>query len=107
MASNVGSRAFQNARLQKQFRKEAPAVMEGAVAAYRAGKIADAATLCRRIIEMLPDHFDALRLLGVIELDCGRFNEAEQALNRAVGCQSAVGGSLFQSGAGACQAGTI
>ena len=85
MASNVGSRAFQNARLQKQFRKEAPAAMEGAVAAYRAGRIADAATLCRRIIEMLPDHFDALRLLGVIELDSGRFNEAEQALNRAVG----------------------
>jgi predicted O-linked N-acetylglucosamine transferase (SPINDLY family) len=84
LASNVGSRAFQNARLQKQFRKEAPAVMEAAVAAYRAGKVADAATLCRRIIEMLPDHFDALRLLGVIELDCGRFNEAEQALNRAV-----------------------
>jgi predicted O-linked N-acetylglucosamine transferase (SPINDLY family) len=85
LASNVGSRAFQNARLQKQFRKEAPAMMEGAVAAYRAGKIAEAATLCRRIIEMLPDHFDALRLLGVIELDSGRFNEAEQALNRAVG----------------------
>ncbi len=37
MASNVGSRAFQNARLQKQFRKEADVLLQSAVAAYRSG----------------------------------------------------------------------
>jgi len=68
LASNVGSRAFQMERLRKQFRKEAPQLMQSAVSAYRAGKAAEAATLCRRIIEVLPDTFDALHLLGVIEL---------------------------------------
>ena len=85
MASNVGSRAFQNARLQKQFRKESDALIQGAVAAWRGGRLADAGMLCRRIVEVLPDHFDALHLLGVVELDSGRHEEAERALSRAVG----------------------
>ena len=84
MANGVGSRAFQNARLQKQFRKEAPALIQGAVLAYRSGRHAEACALCRRIIEVLPDHFDALHLLGVVELECGHSTEAEQALARAI-----------------------
>jgi len=84
LASNVGSRAFQMERLRKQFRKEAPQLMQSAVSAYRAGKAAEAATLCRRIIEVLPDTFDALHLLGVIELESGNSAEAERALGRAV-----------------------
>src|SRR5207237_2260987 len=84
LASNVGSRAIQNARLQKQFRKEAPALIQNAVLAYRGGRHADASTLCRRIVQVLPDHLDALHLLGVVELECGHGLEAEQALSRAV-----------------------
>jgi predicted O-linked N-acetylglucosamine transferase (SPINDLY family) len=84
LQSKVGSRAFQNARLQKQFKKEAEGLLLSAVAAYRAGRLADVRTLCTGIIEHLPDHFDALRLLGVCELDSGRFVEAEQVLRRAV-----------------------
>ncbi|MBV9457684.1 MAG: tetratricopeptide repeat protein [Bradyrhizobium sp.] len=84
MASNVGSRAFQMERLRKQFRKEAPHLMQAAVSAYRGGKAADAATLCRRIIEVLPDSFDALHLLGVVELEGGNFDEAARILSRAV-----------------------
>jgi predicted O-linked N-acetylglucosamine transferase (SPINDLY family) len=85
LASNAGSRAFQNARLQKQFRKEADVLIQSAVAAYRSGRLAETCALCRRIIAVLPDHFDALRLLGVAALDGGRFDEAEQALSRAAG----------------------
>jgi predicted O-linked N-acetylglucosamine transferase (SPINDLY family) len=84
LASNVGSRAFQNERLRKQFRKEAPNLMLAAVNAYRAGRAAEAATLCRRIIEIIPDTFDAQHLLGVVELEGGNFVEAERALTRAV-----------------------
>jgi len=84
LASNVGSRAFHNARLQKQFRKEAEALIQAAVVAYRGGKLADVRALCRRIVEVLPDHFDALHLLGVVELDSGHHEEAERALQRAV-----------------------
>jgi len=84
LASGVGSRAFQNARLQKQFRKDAPALIQSAVLAYRGGRHADACALCRRIVEVLPDHFDAFHLLGVVELECGHSAEAEQALSRAI-----------------------
>ena len=84
MASDVGSRAFHNERLRKQFRKEAPILMQSAVTAYRAGKAAEAAALCRRIIEIIPDTFDALHLLGVVELEGGNSAEAERALTRAV-----------------------
>ena len=85
MQSSVGSRAFQNARLQKKFKKQADALLPAAIAAYREGRLSDAQALCRRLLEDLPNHFDALHLLGVSELDCGRFEEAEKALMRAVG----------------------
>jgi predicted O-linked N-acetylglucosamine transferase (SPINDLY family) len=84
LQSTVGSRAFQNARLQKKSRKQAEALLPAAIAAYREGRHSDAQALCRRLLEGLPNHFDALHLLGVSELDCGRFEEAESALTRAV-----------------------
>jgi predicted O-linked N-acetylglucosamine transferase (SPINDLY family) len=84
LQSTVGSRAFQNARLQKKSRKQAEALLPAAIAAYREGRHSDAQALCRRLLEGLPNHFDALHLLGVSELDCGRFEEAATVLTRAV-----------------------
>jgi predicted O-linked N-acetylglucosamine transferase (SPINDLY family) len=84
LQSSVGARAFQNARLQKQFKKQAEVVLPTAVAAYRQGKHSDVQVLCRQILKDLPDHFDALHLLGVSELDCRKFEEAERILSRAV-----------------------
>jgi predicted O-linked N-acetylglucosamine transferase (SPINDLY family) len=84
LQSSVGSRAFQNARLQKQFRKQAEVLLPAAVAAYRQGKHADVQALCRQIVKDLPNHFDAVHLLGVSELDCRRFDEAERTLAHAV-----------------------
>ncbi|MGJ5178139.1 tetratricopeptide repeat protein [Bradyrhizobium oligotrophicum] len=84
MASDVGSRAFQNARLQKKHRKQADALMQAAVAAYRAGRRAEAQAVCGQILALLPEHFDALHLLGVVALDSGQIDLAEQALTKAV-----------------------
>jgi predicted O-linked N-acetylglucosamine transferase (SPINDLY family) len=84
LQSSVGSRAFQNARLQKQFRKQAEVLLPAAVAAYRQGKHAEAQALCQQILKDLPDHFDARHLLGVSELDCRQFEAAEANLARAV-----------------------
>ncbi|UFZ04433.1 tetratricopeptide repeat protein [Bradyrhizobium ontarionense] len=84
MASDVGSRAFQNARLQKKHRKQADALMPAAVAAYRGGRRAEAQAICGQILALLPDHFDALHLLGVSALDSGQLDLAEQALTKAV-----------------------
>ncbi|MGC2777579.1 MAG: tetratricopeptide repeat protein [Bradyrhizobium sp.] len=84
MASDVGSRAFQNARLQKKHRKQADELLPRAVAAYRAGRPAEAQAICGQILALLPDHFDTLHLLGVSALDNGQLELAEQALTKAV-----------------------
>ena len=61
----VGSRAFQNAKLQKKFKKEAEAALAAAYQAYGNGRLADVEALCRQILQVLPDHFDTLHLFGV------------------------------------------
>jgi predicted O-linked N-acetylglucosamine transferase (SPINDLY family) len=102
LQSSVGSRAFQNARLQKQFKKQAEILLPSAVAAYRQGKHPETQALCRQILKDLPDHFNALHLLGVSELDCRQFEEAERTLAHAVNleprsaeAQSNLGSALF------------
>jgi predicted O-linked N-acetylglucosamine transferase (SPINDLY family) len=83
LQTTIGSRAFQNARLQKKSRKQADALLPAAVAAYRAGKHAETQAICGQVINLMPDHFDALHLLGVSALDSGRLDLAEQALTQA------------------------
>ena len=84
MQSTVGSRALQNTRVQKKLRARAEALLPVAFAAYREGRHADVQSLCRRALRDLPDYFDAMHLLGVSILDCGRFEEARQILERVV-----------------------
>ena len=105
MQSSVGSRAFQNARLQKQARKQAEVLLPAAIKAYREGRHPEAQILCRQILKDLHNHFEALHLLGVSEKDCGRYDEAAALLARAVEidprsaeAQSNLGLSLFRLG---------
>jgi predicted O-linked N-acetylglucosamine transferase (SPINDLY family) len=84
LQSTVGSRAFQNARLQKKLRKQAETFLPAAVAAYREGRHSDLQSLCRRALQDVPNYFDAMHLLGVSVLECGRLEEASQILKRAV-----------------------
>ena len=84
MQGSIGSRAFQNARLQKQARKQAEVLLPAAIKAYGEGRHGDAQALCRQILKDLPNHFDALHLLGVSASDSGRFDEAVPILARAI-----------------------
>jgi predicted O-linked N-acetylglucosamine transferase (SPINDLY family) len=84
LQSSAGSRAFQNAREQKKLRKQAEAFLPPALAAYRQGRHAEVQSLCWRALLELPSYFDAMHLLGVSVLECGRFDEARQVLERAV-----------------------
>src|SRR5262249_5850007 len=84
LASQVGSRVLSNAQLQEQLRANAPALIQNAVLAYCSGRHEDARRVCRQIVEVLPQHFDALHLLGVVEIECGRSADAERALSRAI-----------------------
>ncbi len=80
----VGSRAFQNARLQKKFKKDAEALLAAAYQAYSNGRHAEVEAICRQILQVLPDHFDTLHLFGVFLSDIKRPEEAEQVLRAAV-----------------------
>jgi len=84
MASNVGSRAFQNARLQKKLKKHAETLLPAAFMAYREGRQADVQALCRQLLADLPDFFDAVHLFGVSLVESGRFADAVALLQRAV-----------------------
>ncbi|CCD83596.1 putative O-linked N-acetylglucosamine transferase, SPINDLY family [Bradyrhizobium sp. ORS 285] len=84
MAGNVGSRAFQNARLEKKNRKQAEPLLAAATAAYHARRPAEVRSLCAQVLALLPDHAGALRLLGMAALDSGALSDAAAALARAV-----------------------
>jgi predicted O-linked N-acetylglucosamine transferase (SPINDLY family) len=88
LPSNVGSSAFKNARLRKLALKQAEILFPVAVQAYREGRHPQAQALCRQILNDLPDHFDAWRLLGVSEADSSHFEEAVAALRRATALNS-------------------
>jgi len=58
--------------------------MQRAVAAYEQGEVTEAQRLCRLLLNVKPDYFDALYLSGVIAGQTGRADEAAQLLSRAV-----------------------
>lgn len=83
MQSTAGPRAVQYEKQQKKLRKLAETVL-AAFAAYREGRHADVQSLCRRVLRDKPDFFEAMHLLGVSILDCGRPEDAKRILERAV-----------------------
>lgn len=56
---------------------------EQAVAHHRAGRLEDARMLYRRILASLPEHPDALHMLGVLSYQAGRYDEAVALMQRA------------------------
>jgi predicted O-linked N-acetylglucosamine transferase (SPINDLY family) len=84
LQNSGGARAFQNARLQKKLMKQADAIISAAAAAYGQGKFAETEALCREILKALPDHVDALHLLGMCAHDGRRLEEARELLDRVI-----------------------
>ncbi|AWM01193.1 tetratricopeptide repeat protein [Bradyrhizobium amphicarpaeae] len=84
MQSSAGARAFQNARLQKKLKKQVDGVIAAAANAYGQGNYAETDAICRQILQAVPDHFDAMHLLGLCVQHAGRLEEAQQLLERAI-----------------------
>jgi tetratricopeptide (TPR) repeat protein len=61
-----------------------PQAMQRAVAAYRAGERREAQRLCRRVLDVKAEYFDALYLLAIIAGESGKAQEANELLSRAV-----------------------
>jgi len=99
LQSGAGARAFQNARLQKKFKKQAEAIITAANTAYGQGRYAEAEALCGQILNELPEHFSALHLLGLCAFSGQRFEVAIQALSRAVAVDARSALALSDLGA--------
>jgi tetratricopeptide (TPR) repeat protein len=61
--------------------------MQQAHALAQAGDLSGAARLCRDVLSRMPAHFYALFMLGTIEGQSGRYEEAEALLKRAIKLQ--------------------
>lgn len=64
-------------------------LLEQAFAHHNAGDLAAAADAYRQILAQVPAHFDALHLLGVVELQRGDAAAAEQLIGRAIALRPA------------------
>jgi hypothetical protein len=58
--------------------------MQLAVQHHQAGRYAEAEKICRQVLAQVPDHFDALHLLGVLAGQSGHTDDAIRLLGRAV-----------------------
>ncbi|MBV8922823.1 tetratricopeptide repeat protein [Bradyrhizobium sp.] len=83
--SDAGAKAFQRARLQKQQKKAVDGLLSAALEAYNGARFAEAQFICGQVLNVAPDNFDALGLLGLSQLDGSQKEEAEATLRRAVG----------------------
>jgi predicted O-linked N-acetylglucosamine transferase (SPINDLY family) len=84
MNKTAGLSAFQRDRARKQHRKAAGPILDKALTLHQAGIAREAQALCLQVLENLPDHFDALHLLGLSKSEVGEFVEAEAILQRAL-----------------------
>lgn len=72
--------------------------MQAASALHQQGKLDDAAPLYLAALEVAPDHFDALHLLGVVKLQQQRFDESLVLIGRALANRPRDGGALSNRG---------
>jgi predicted TPR repeat methyltransferase/uncharacterized coiled-coil protein SlyX len=71
------------------------ASLDPAIALFHRGELVQAAERCRSLLDVEPEHVDALSLLGAIEGESGRFDEAVSCLQRAVALRPNHVGALI------------
>lgn len=69
-----------------------------AVHHHQAGRLAEAETLYREILEVQPNHPDALHLLGVVARRAGRNDLAVELIRRAIGVNDQIAGFHYNLG---------
>ena len=84
MSNSVGQRAFQNARLQKRQKAEVLPMLGNALQLHKKGLFGQARAAYQLVLELDPDQFIALHMLGSLESDAKNYQQAEIMLSRAV-----------------------
>ena len=84
MGNSVGQRAFQNARLQKRQKAEVLPLLGHALQLHKMGQLPEAQAAYRQLLQIAPNQFIALHMLGILESDAKNYQQAEILLSRAV-----------------------
>ncbi|MGY8639206.1 tetratricopeptide repeat protein [Bradyrhizobium sp. 14AA] len=84
MSNSVGQRAFQNARLQKRQKAEVLPLLGLALQSHKQGLLPEARAAYGQVLQLAPDQFIALHMLGSLESDTKNYRQAEILLSRAV-----------------------
>ncbi|WP_061020673.1 tetratricopeptide repeat protein [Bradyrhizobium sp. CCH5-F6] len=84
MSSSVGQRAFHNARLQKRQNAEVLPLLGRALQLHKTGLLSEAQAAYRQVLQIAPNQFIALHMLGTLESDAKNYQQAENLLSRAV-----------------------
>src|SRR5215813_1068816 len=63
---------------------DAPALLKRAIALFQQGKRAEARDLCERVLQITPNHFDAMHLLGVLACKGGELDRGLALLDKAI-----------------------
>ncbi|PSO15662.1 tetratricopeptide repeat protein [Bradyrhizobium sp. MOS003] len=84
MGNSVGQRAFQNARLQKRQKAEVLPLLGHALQLHKMGLLPEARAAYRQILQLAPNQFMVLHMLGALESDAKNYQQAEILLSRAV-----------------------
>ena len=106
MNGGRGQKAFSNTSLKKARKTgDVGGAFAQALTLHQNGRVADAQTLYKEVLRILPNHFDALHLLGVSECQIGHLDAAERFIKRALvvnprsaAAHSNLGNVLIQSG---------
>ena len=77
MSNGVGQRAFQNARIQKRQKAEVGPLLARALQLHKAGLLREAQAAYRELLELAPDQFVALHMLGVLESQAKNYQQAK------------------------------
>jgi predicted O-linked N-acetylglucosamine transferase (SPINDLY family) len=72
--------------------------IEAALAHHRAGRLAEAEMLYRQVLGAVPDHADALQLLGILAGQTGNLDAALELLGRAIVLEPAVAEHQYNRG---------
>ncbi|WP_407118618.1 tetratricopeptide repeat protein [Bradyrhizobium sp. LMG 9283] len=84
MGNSVGQRAFQNARLQKRQKADVLPLLGQALELHKKGRLPEAKAAYRQLLQITPNQFVALHMLGALESDAKNYDQAEILLRRAV-----------------------
>jgi predicted O-linked N-acetylglucosamine transferase (SPINDLY family) len=68
----------------KQKNQRALESLQQAMAAHQRGDLVEAGRLYKVVLRKIPDHFDALHLLGLVEAQRGRHDKADQLIRHAL-----------------------